>query len=99
SHRAALLPALAAALPVRLSAPGRTLKHGNQQWLTRIAAKPGTLTAPVTVRALSGYFRMQNGNFGAFAVIINGTSQRPALTFHETVAAYQEDIEAILAAY
>lgn len=95
----ALFPAFYGAIPVPVSSATNTLKHGNQAWSTRIVAKTGTLTEPVTVRALAGYFRMQDGGFGAFAVIINGTQQRPAIGFRDTVLNYQNDIEAILAAY
>src|SRR5699024_6250241 len=95
----ALFPAFYGAIPVPVSSATNTLKHGNQAWLTRLVAKTGTLTEPVTVRALAGYFRMRNGDFAAFDVIINGPNQRPAIGFRDTVLAYQNDIEAILAAY
>ncbi len=98
-HQNALFPAFYGSLPVPISAPSRTLKHGNFDWLTRLAAKTGTLSEPVTVRALGGYFRMRDGGFGAFAFIINGTAARPAIGFWDTVGAYQEDLEAILAEY
>ncbi|MDN5849270.1 MAG: D-alanyl-D-alanine carboxypeptidase/D-alanyl-D-alanine-endopeptidase [Nitrococcus sp.] len=98
-HQAALFPTFYGAIAVPVSSISSTLKHGNHQWLTRLNAKTGTLTEPVTVRALAGYFRMHDGGFGAFAVIINGTPQRSAIGFYDTVIAYQEDIEAILAEY
>ncbi len=98
-HQNALFPAFYGSLPVPVSSASNTLKHGNFDWLTRMNAKTGTLSEPVTVRALAGYFRMQDGGFGAFAVIVNGTAERPAIGFWDTVGAYQEDIEAILAEY
>lgn len=98
-HQNALFPALYGSMPVPLSAPSRTLKQGNFDWLTRLTAKTGTLSEPVTVRALAGYFRKADGGFGAFAFIINGTSSHPALTYRQTVTAYQTDMEAILADY
>src|SRR5699024_1516742 len=87
-HQPALFPAFYGAIPVPESSATNTLKHGNQAWLTRLVAKTGTLTEPVTVRALAGYFRLRNGDFGAFAVIINGTQNRPAIGFHDTVLNY-----------
>jgi len=96
-HQNALFPALYGSMPVPLSAPSRTLKQGNFDWLTRLTAKTGTLSEPVTVRALAGYFRKVDGGFGAFAFIINGTAAHPALTYRQTVTAYQTDMEAILA--
>ncbi|MES1927288.1 D-alanyl-D-alanine carboxypeptidase/D-alanyl-D-alanine-endopeptidase [Salinisphaera sp. T31B1] len=95
----ALFPALYGSMPVPLSAPSRTLKQGNFDWLTRLTAKTGTLTEPVTVRALAGYFRKADGGFGAFAFVINGTSSNPSLTYRQTVTAYQTDMEAILSDY
>lgn len=94
-----LFPAFYGSLPTPLSAPSRTLKQGNFDWLTRMVAKTGTLSEPVTVRALAGYFRLADGGFGAFGFIINGTSSNPALTYRQTVTAYQTDMEAILADY
>ena len=95
----ALFPAFYGSLPVPLSAPSRTLKQGNFDWLTRLTAKTGTLSEPVTVRSLAGYFRLADGGFGAFAFIINGTADNPALTYRQTVTAYQTDMEAILDTY
>ncbi|WP_353177294.1 D-alanyl-D-alanine carboxypeptidase/D-alanyl-D-alanine-endopeptidase [Salinisphaera sp. T5B8] len=94
-----LFPAFYGSIPVPLSAPSRTLKQGNFDWLTRINAKTGTLSEPVTVRALAGYFRLQSGGYGAFAFVINGTSSRPSLSYRQTVTAYQTDMESILADY
>ncbi|WP_353108969.1 D-alanyl-D-alanine carboxypeptidase/D-alanyl-D-alanine endopeptidase [Salinisphaera dokdonensis] len=94
-----LFPAFYGSIPVPLSAPSRTLKQGNFDWLTRINAKTGTLSEPVTVRALAGYFRLQSGGYGAFAFVINGTRSRPSLSYRQTVTAYQTDMEAILADY
>jgi D-alanyl-D-alanine carboxypeptidase/D-alanyl-D-alanine-endopeptidase (penicillin-binding protein 4) len=94
-----LFPAFYGSIPVPLSAPSRTLKQGNFDWLTRINAKTGTLSEPVTVRALAGYFRLQSGGYGAFGVVINGTRSRPSLSYRQTVTAYQTDLESILADY
>lgn len=98
-HQNALFPAFYGSLPVPMSAPSRTLKRGNFDFQTRLVAKTGTLSEPVTVRALSGYFRLADGGFAAYAVVINGTSEHPNLTYQQTVTAYQHDLEAILARY
>ena len=95
----ALFPALYGAIPVPVSAPSRTLKQGDFDFQTRLVAKTGTLSEPVTVRALAGYFRLADGGFAAYGVVINGTSADPSLTYQETVSAYQHDLEAILARY
>lgn len=96
-HQSALFPAFYGAIPAPVAPAASALEHGNDQWLNRIVAKTGTLTEPISVRSLAGYFRFQNGDFGAFAVIINGTENRPMIGFHDSVTAYQKDIEAILA--
>lgn len=98
-HQPSLFPSFYGSIPVPLSAPSRTLKQGNFDWLTRINAKTGTLSEPVTVRALAGYFRLQSGGYGAFAFVINGTRSRPSLSYRQTVTAYQTDMESILADY
>jgi D-alanyl-D-alanine carboxypeptidase/D-alanyl-D-alanine-endopeptidase (penicillin-binding protein 4) len=98
-HQNALFPAFYGSLPVPMSAPSRTLKHGDFDFQTRLVAKTGTLSDPVTVRALSGYFRLADGGFAAYGIIINGTQADPKLTYQQTVTAYQDDLEAILAAY
>jgi D-alanyl-D-alanine carboxypeptidase/D-alanyl-D-alanine-endopeptidase (penicillin-binding protein 4) len=96
-RQSALFPAFYGAIPAPISSAASTIEDGDDQWLDRIVAKTGTLTEPVSVRSLAGYFRLQDGGFGAFAVIVNGTSTRPRIGLRDTVAAYQEDIEAILA--
>ncbi|HET7314955.1 D-alanyl-D-alanine carboxypeptidase/D-alanyl-D-alanine endopeptidase [Salinisphaera sp.] len=96
-HQTALFPAFYGSLPVPVSAPSRTLKRGNFDFETRLVAKTGTLTEPVTVRALAGYLRLSDGGFAAYGIVINGTQADPNLTYHETVTAYQHDLESILA--
>lgn len=96
-HQNALFPAFYGSLPVPLSAPFHTLKRGNFNFETRLVAKTGTLSEPVSVRALAGYFRLAGGGFAAYGIIINGTRSRPNLTYKQTVTAYQHDLESILA--
>ncbi|KEZ75831.1 D-alanyl-D-alanine carboxypeptidase/D-alanyl-D-alanine-endopeptidase [Salinisphaera hydrothermalis C41B8] len=98
-HQNALFPSFYGSLPVPLSAPSRTLKRGNFDFETRLVAKTGTLTEPVTVRALAGYLRLDNGGFAAYGIVINGTKSDPNLTYQQTVTAYQNDLESILAHY
>lgn len=95
-HQNALFPSFYGSLPVPVSAPSRTLKQGNFDFQTRLVAKTGTLTEPVTVRALAGYFRLADGGFAAYGIVINGTKADPDLTYRQTVTAYQQDLEAIL---
>ncbi|MGN8159183.1 D-alanyl-D-alanine carboxypeptidase/D-alanyl-D-alanine endopeptidase [Salinisphaera sp. SWV1] len=96
-HQNALFPAFYGSLPVPASAPSKTLKRGNADFETRLVAKTGTLSDPVTVRALAGYFRLADGGFAAYGIVINGTRSDPHLTYRQTVMAYQDDLEGILA--
>lgn len=94
-----LFPAYAGALPVPRYTPSHTLKGGNQAWANRLSAKTGTLTEPVTVRALAGYLRLHNGDLGAFAVLVNGSKKDQWISFDATMAALMSDLEAILAGH
>jgi D-alanyl-D-alanine carboxypeptidase/D-alanyl-D-alanine-endopeptidase (penicillin-binding protein 4) len=96
-HKPAVFPAFYGSIPVPMSAPSRTLKQGDFDFESRLVAKTGTLTEPVTVRGLAGYFRLADGGFAAYAIVINGTSSNPDLTYRQTVTAYQHDLESILA--
>lgn len=98
-HQPSLFPSFYGAIPVPMYAPSRTLKRGDYDFESRLVAKTGTLTQPVTVRGVAGYFRLKNGGFAAYAVVINGTSAKPHLTYQQTVTAYQHDLEAILGRY
>lgn len=96
-HREGLFPSFLGSLPVPKYTPSGTLKNGNRDWSTRMAAKTGTLTEPVTVRALAGYLRLEDGHWGAFAVLINGSEQRAWIPFDDAMQALRGDLEDILA--
>lgn len=96
-HQNALFPSFYGSLPVPVSTPSHTLKHGDVDFETRLVAKTGTLSEPVSVRALAGYFRLANGGFAAYGIVINGTRSDPKLTYRQTVVAYRNDLESILA--
>lgn len=98
-HQSALFPAFLGSLPVPLHAPSRSLKRGNIEWLTRVAVKTGSLSEPVTVRGLAGYFRMQEGGWGAFAAIVNGSQAKRNIPYADANQAIIADIESILAQY
>lgn len=98
-HQNALFPAFLGSLPVPLYAPSRSLKRGNIEWLTRVAVKTGSLSEPVTVRGLAGYFRMQDGGWGAFAAIVNGNRGKYNVPYADANQAIISDMEAILAQY
>ncbi len=95
----ALFPALIGSLPVPQYTPSRSVKNGNNDFAMRVAAKTGSLTEPVSVRAYAGYLRLEDGGWGAFAVIINGTEANPDIRFQDSMGAIRSDLERILAEY
>lgn len=98
-HDAANFPAFLGALTVPGQTPVKTLKEaGDTAWLTRIAAKTGSLSEPVGVFSLAGYFRFDNGEWGAFAVVVN--SQQPSHTLRgQALRAIRDDLERLLASH
>lgn len=95
-----LFPAFIGSLPVPKHAPSRMLRrNGNNDWQTRLAAKTGYLSEPVSVFALSGYFRLKNGGWGAFAFISNGTQKRRSVSTRYSLGAFRQDLQAIMAKY
>lgn len=92
-------PAFLGTLPVPLYAPSHMLKRGSGDWLTRLAAKTGSLSEPVSVLGLAGYLRLKDGGWGAFAIIINGSTQRSRIPYAQSMAAIRHDLERILASY
>lgn len=98
-HKPSLFPAFLGSLPVPLHSPSRSLKRGDIEWLTRIAAKTGSLTQPVSVRGLAGYFRLREGGWGAFAMIINGSERRRQIPYSKANQAIISDMESILAVH
>lgn len=86
-------------LPVPLYTPSDMLKRGSVDWLTRLAAKTGYLTEPVSVLGVAGYLRLRDGGWGAFAVLINGSHERPEIPFTDSMQAIRHDMEALLKRY
>lgn len=89
-------PAFLGALTVPDQTPVAMLKGGSKAWETQVAAKTGSLSDPVSVFALAGYLRLPDGDWGAFAVLINGTKRYPHIGLDRTVHAVRGDLEAIL---
>ncbi|WP_290576582.1 D-alanyl-D-alanine carboxypeptidase/D-alanyl-D-alanine-endopeptidase [Algiphilus sp.] len=95
-RRHALFPALLGGLTVPLYADSGQLDGGSAAWNTRLAVKTGWLSEPVGVRALAGYLRLSDDDWGAFAVIVNGTSRHPRVPRTATLTALRQDLEALL---
>ena len=80
-RQSAQFPDLLAALPVagregplreRFTTPAAMPLQG------RLRAKSGTLSAPVHAVGLAGYSPLPDGDWAAFAVLVNGTDRQPA---------------------
>ncbi len=96
--RPELFPSFVSSLSIPRSAPSRMLRRaGNRDWMTRLAVKTGYLSVPVTVLSLSGYFRLKDGGWGAFAAITNGTKKRRSVSSRLSMQAIRKDLEAIMA--
>lgn len=95
-RNSALFPAFYASLPVPRFSPHQLLKKSNQAFRNRLTAKTGTLSEPVSVRALAGYIRTDDNGFAAYAIIINGTQNNPHPPLGNTVGAYKSDLERLL---
>lgn len=96
---AALFPGFLGSLPVPAFASSGQLRGGDALWQRRIAAKTGWLSEPVGVRAVAGYARALSGRWIAFAILLNGTEDRPALARRPSLAAMRADVSALLAAH
>ncbi|WGL58661.1 D-alanyl-D-alanine carboxypeptidase/D-alanyl-D-alanine-endopeptidase [Pigmentibacter sp. JX0631] len=62
----------------------------------RLRGKTGTLTEPVNVSALGGYSRLKNGDWVAFAVIVNGVKSKPQPDLKNIRDAIDSDLAKVL---
>lgn len=100
NNRHDLFPGFLGTLSVPRHAPSRMLRRaGNRDWMTKIAVKTGYLSEPVTVLSLSGYIRLKDGGWGAFAAITNGTQKRRSVSARLSMQAIRQDLESIMANY
>lgn len=95
----ALFPSFLGSLPVPAFSNSGQLRGGDALWQRRIAAKTGWLSEPVGVRAVAGYARALSGRWIAFAIILNGTEDKPALARRPSLAAIREDVSALIAGH
>lgn len=97
-RRADDFPAFLGALTVPDQTPVKLLgKQGDKAWQTRIAVKTGSMNEPWSVYSLAGYFRYRNGDWGAFAVLINGVADGPSVGRNQSLAAIRHTLERLLA--
>jgi D-alanyl-D-alanine carboxypeptidase/D-alanyl-D-alanine-endopeptidase (penicillin-binding protein 4) len=88
-RRPALFPSFLGALTVPRYSPFTSLRQSAGLWYTHTAVKTGSLSEPVSVLGIAGYFRLRDGGWGAVAILINGSATHPKLDIH----AYRNVIE------
>lgn len=84
-------------LPVPKFAQSDRLADDSIAWSTRVAAKTGTLTEPVSVFGYAGYLRLADDDYAAFAVLVNGRHPEQPVATEDAIDAIQNDLERILA--
>jgi serine-type D-Ala-D-Ala carboxypeptidase/endopeptidase (penicillin-binding protein 4) len=92
-------PAFFGSFVVPRDAPFNYLKGGNDDWLDRVSLKTGSLSEPVSVMGICGFLRKKGGGFMAFAIIVNGSEQRPNVSRDEALNAARADLQDLLARY
>ena len=68
------------------SSDWRHIKTSEHPWMNRVNVKTGSLSDPVLVYSLAGYFRMKNGDLGAFAILLNQPGTNRAGIEHQLVS-------------
>lgn len=92
----ALFTIFASLLPTPRFSPDDRLEGDSIAWSTRVAAKTGTLTEPVSVFGFAGYLRFADGDYGAFAILINGRSPNNPIPTRQSINAVQHDLVRLL---
>ncbi|MCS3902677.1 D-alanyl-D-alanine carboxypeptidase/D-alanyl-D-alanine-endopeptidase (penicillin-binding protein 4) [Methylohalomonas lacus] len=85
-------PYLLGALRVPAQSPSRGLSGSNEIW-DRLSVKTGGLSEPVSVHTLAGYLRFKNGDWGAFAMMVNGTRANRWIPRVKAFEAMRKDLE------
>lgn len=97
--RTDLFPAFVGSLTVPSFSPSIFYRSKSSDWRTRIATKTGSMNDPVTILGFAGYFRKRDGNWGAFALLINGTKEHPHVPYVERTHAIKETVNQLLQRY
>lgn len=98
-QRPALFPTFVAGLQLPKNGPMRFIRRGDPLFQSHVMLKTGTLNQPYSVRSIGGYFRTQEGRWGSFSVLVNGTSQTPYLSWSQVLDPLSKDLAAMIRAY
>ncbi len=91
-----LFPAFVGGMTMPAFSYSSRLRSAPDNWRENLMVKTGTLSYPVTVSTLAGYFRCPNGDWGAFTVMVNGTPTQPSVAYRDINNALYEDLSAII---
>lgn len=95
-HKHEIFPAFVGGMTIPEFSYSRRLRSGPANWRPNLMVKTGTLSYPVTVSTLAGYFRCKNGEWGAFATMVNGTPSNPSVRYRDINNALYEDLTGIM---
>ena len=96
--RTTLFPTLLGSLALPGQTPMRFIDDpADRAWEDRVAIKTGTLTSPYAAVGFAGYVRLADGDWGAFAVLVNGTPRRPEIGVGTALAAVRRFLAPCLA--
>lgn len=95
-RRSELFPQFVGALSVPQFSPLGSLRGDSPGWRSRVAVKSGSLTEPVTVYGVAGYFRTRTDGWGAFVVLVNGAGELSKIPYSTVHATVRRDVELML---
>ena len=97
--RPALFPALIGSMTTPKEGTSHFIQQVSEPFASHAVVKTGTLDSPVPVRAIGGYFRTARGRWGAFAVLINGATERTELNWPLALPAINSDVNRMILAH
>ncbi|WP_027965769.1 D-alanyl-D-alanine carboxypeptidase/D-alanyl-D-alanine endopeptidase [Halomonas halocynthiae] len=95
-QRSSLFPSFVAGLQSPENGVMRFIRRGSPTFQNNVMIKTGTLSQPVTVRAMTGYFRTRTNRWGVFTVLVNGTASTPYLSWTRVVDSIAADLEPMI---
>lgn len=95
-RQASLFPSFVAGLQSPVNGVMRMIRKGSDSFQNNVMLKTGTLNQPFAVRSVAGYFRTQQGRWGVFSVMVNGSSNTPYLNWTKVLDPLAKDLTAMI---
>ncbi len=95
-YQPAIFPAFVGALTVPEYSVLGILRGRNPAWQTQVMVKSGSLNEPYTVYAIAGYARNRQGEWLAFAVLLNGTPDNRVLPYAKSMSILRHSVIGLL---